>query len=205
MDTQTEDPTLGPRDVRVYFNTMTYWATHKAGYMPMMNRKVWLAANEALDWGYVWPHAPGRNWDWDRMAVRQYHPWEDDVYNATSGGAGSDGIEDLKQDGSGPWKWLGGILLEYVDLEANRNFFLSQSEIEDTLADAFHAAGDVNSDGTIDIADITAIARALGTDNTWPTGTGWGQYNPDADLNGDNAVDALDLGMAGKAYGKVSG
>jgi hypothetical protein len=45
----------------------------------------------------------------------------------------------------------------------------------------------------------------LGTDDTWPVGTDWNQFNPDADLNGDNKVDATDLGMAGRSYGKSAG
>ncbi len=205
VDTQTEDPSLGPMDVRIYFNSMSYWGVHWAGYTPIVSRRIWLAANEALGWGYVWPHAPGRFWDWDRLAVREYHPWEDDVYDTTTGLAGSDGIDDLEQDGSGPWIWVGGDLLTAVDLQANRDFYLTQSDVENFLADAFHAAGDVNKDRVIDIRDITAIARALGTDNTWPQGTGWDQFNPDADLNEDNNVDALDLAFAGMAYGKNAG
>jgi len=205
VDTQAEDPTLGPMDVRVYFTSMSFWALHWGGYLPIMSRKVWLAANEYYDWGYVWPHAPGTFWDWDRLAVKQYNIWEDDVYNAATGGVGSDGIDDLAQDGSGPWKWLGGDLLEYIDLEANRDFFWSQADVQAFLDEAFHGAGDVNKDSVIDIRDITAIARALGTDETWPQGTGWSQFNPDADLNEDNKVDALDLALAGKAYGKKAG
>ncbi len=184
---------------------MSFWAAHKAGYLPIFNRRIWLAANEALGWGYVWPHAPGRFWDWDRLAVREYHPWEDDIYDATTQGVGSDGIVDLKQDGSGPWKWVGGDLMEFVDLEANRDFWMSQTEVEDRLADYFRRAGDVNKDRVIDIRDVTTIARALGTDDTWPHGTGWSQFNPDADLNEDGRVDAIDLGLAGKAYGKGAG
>ena len=81
----------------------------------------------------------------------------------------------------------------------------SQTDVENYLAEAFHGARDVNKDRVIDIKDITAIARALGTDELWPHGTGWSQFNPDADLNGDNKVDALDLAFAGKAYGKNAG
>lgn len=205
VDTKAEDPSLGPMDVRVYFNSMSFWALHWAGYTPIMSRKVWLAANDALDWGYVWPHAPGHFWDWNRLAVREYHPWTADVYNAVTGGVGSDGTVDLAQDGSGPWTWVGGNLLESVDLKANRNFFWSQNDVANFLATAFHAAGDVNRDGVIDIRDINAIARGSGTDASWPHGTGWDQFNPDADLNGDNKVDALDLAYAGSAYGKTAG
>ena len=205
VDTQAEDSSLGPLDVRVYFTSMSFWALHWAGYIPIMSRRVWLAANDYYDWGYVWPHAPGTFWNWNRLGVYNYHPWEEDLYNAASGGVGSDGIDDMAQDGCGPWKWVGGVLTEYVDLEANRDYFLSQTDVETFLAEAFHDAGDVNKDRVIDIRDITAIARAFLTDDTWPIGTGWSQFNPAADLNGDNKVDAIDLAYAGRAYGKKAG
>lgn len=57
-------------------------------------------------------------------------------------------------------------------------------------------------DGSIDIYDLTAIARALGTSPTWPHGTSWGQWNPLCDLNADNKVTGLDLAIAGKNYGQ---
>jgi hypothetical protein len=62
--------------------------------------------------------------------------------------------------------------------------------------------GDINNDGSIDILDLTMIARALGTDPTWPHGTGWDMWNPLCDLNADNRVNGYDLAIAGKNYGQ---
>jgi ABC-type transport system substrate-binding protein len=205
VDTQTEDPTLGPLDVRVYFKSMSYLAVHWAGYLPIMNRKIWLAANDYFKWGYKWPHAPGEFRDWDQLKVREYHPWEQDIYNAATGGVGSDGVLDLCQDGCGAWKFVGAKLMEWVDLEANREYYLSQTWVSEYLADAFWSVGDVNRDRIVNIGDMGVIARALGTDDTWPHGTGWGQYNVDADLNKDGKVDVRDLAMAGRTYGKPAG
>lgn len=52
---------------------------------------------------------------------------------------------------------------------------------------------------------MTWIEQASGTDESWPWRIGWNQYNPDADLNGDGCVNALDLAIAGQNYGKVAG
>ena len=172
-----------------------------------------MAASQAIGFNYDPTKPPGvgagKRWpsDANRMKVREYHPWEQDVYDAATGGVGSDGIIDLKQDGTGPWIYVGAdpLLHEYIDLEANRNFHLSQTEVSSFLADAFHAVGDVNKDGIINISDMTAVARSYGTNSTWPQGTDWNQYNPDADLNDDGKVDITDLGMAGRSYGKVGG
>jgi len=65
--------------------------------------------------------------------------------------------------------------------------------------------GDVDGDGDVDTADLSMIARAFGTDPSWPSGTDWGQWNEDSDINGDNKVDIFDLMIVGKNYGKVAG
>jgi len=60
-------------------------------------------------------------------------------------------------------------------------------------------------DGSIDIYDLAAIARASGTNSAMlPWGTGWNQFNPDADLNVDNFVNVFDLFIAGKNYGRTA-
>jgi len=60
-------------------------------------------------------------------------------------------------------------------------------------------------DGSIDIYDLAAIARAAGTDPIhFPTGTGWNEWNPNADLNADNVVNVFDLFIAGKNYGRTA-
>jgi len=61
--------------------------------------------------------------------------------------------------------------------------------------------GDVNSDRVIDILDLALIARAFGTNPSYPQGTGWDQWNPNADLNQDNKVDITDLFITGGSYG----
>jgi len=202
VDTKAEDPTLGDLDVKVYFTTGSYWAAHLAGFLEFPSRKIWMAADETIGWGYN----PDTHEFEDRLKVREYRPWEQDIYNAATGGAGSDGIVDLAQDGTGPWKFVGVTgIWETIDLEADRQHHLSQTEVESYLSDAFWSVGDTNRDRVVNIADMQVIARSLGTDDTWPHGTDWNQYNPDADLNRDGDVDATDLGMAGRSYGKSGG
>jgi len=191
------------KGVVVYFKTGTYWAVHLAGFLEFPSRKIWMAASEAIGFGYD----PATHTFKDRMKVREYHPWEQDVYNAATGGVGADGIIDLTQDGTGEWIYVGAdpLLMEWYDLKANRDYYLGQDEVSSYLAGAFRDVGDANRDRVVDIGDMNVIARALGTEETWPHGTGWGQYNPDADLNNDGKVDALDMGMAGRSYGKSAG
>lgn len=63
--------------------------------------------------------------------------------------------------------------------------------------------GDVDGDSDVDIADLSWIARAFGTDSSWPEGTDWDQWNPDADINNDNKVDVVDLYIAATNYGRI--
>jgi hypothetical protein len=63
--------------------------------------------------------------------------------------------------------------------------------------------GDVDEDGEVDIADLSWIARAFGTDPRWPEGTDWDQWNPNADINNDNRVDVADLYIAATNYGRI--
>ena len=188
----------------VYFETGSYWAVNLAGMIKAFpSRKIWMAASEAIGFGYD----PETHTFEDRLAVREYRPWEMDVYDASTGGVGSDGIIDLVQDGTGAWIFVGAdrLLYEYVDLKANREYFLSQEEVSTYLEDAFWSVGDTNRDREVDIGDMQVLARALGTDDTWTPGDDWNQYNVDADLNSDGEIDATDLGMAGRSYGKSAG
>jgi ABC-type transport system substrate-binding protein len=202
VDTKAEDGTLGDLDVKVYFTTGSFWATHLAGFLEFPSRKIWMAADETVGFGYN----PANHTFEDRLKVREYRPWEHDYYNATSQGPGPDGILDLAQDGTGPWKFVGitGIW-EFIDLEANRDYHLSQAEVENYLSDAFWSVGDTNRDRIVSISDMQVLAKSLGTDDTFTHGTDWDQYNVDADLNSDGQVDATDLGMAGRSYGKSAG
>lgn len=62
--------------------------------------------------------------------------------------------------------------------------------------------GDVDNDTDCDIVDLMIIARAMGTDPSWPSGTGWNQWNFRADLDMDREVDAVDLAIAAVNYGR---
>lgn len=61
--------------------------------------------------------------------------------------------------------------------------------------------GDVDGDHDVDIADLFLIAKAMGTDPSYPSGTGWGEWNPNADINGDSKVNIFDLSIAASYYG----
>ena len=60
--------------------------------------------------------------------------------------------------------------------------------------------GDVNIDGSVNVLDLVLIVRALGTDPSYQHGNGWGQWNPDADINQDGYVDVFDLAIATLDY-----
>jgi hypothetical protein len=147
---------------------------------------------------------------WDggnRMLVRDYLPFTMD--------ANSNGITDLEEDGNGPWIWrdaqtgptVGAQGWEYVGFDAFNapSYYRTQAEVATFLSEAFHRAGDVDYNSIVNILDLSKIARALGTDSTWPPGIDWDQWNSNADLNQDNVCDLSDLLIAGKNYGKVSG
>ena len=160
-----------------------------------------MAANTTYGWGYG-------TGSWDPYKVFVYRPWEQD--------GNDNGEVDLKEDGTGPWEFYSKDDV-YIGLEANREFYRTQEQISACIETAFHKLGNVNYDGAyhedqyanidreIGTLDIAYILRAFGTDESSPWGTGWGQYNPDADLNGDGYVDLVDSTIAGKNFGKVAG
>jgi|GEM_PF-1476033 len=59
------------------------------------------------------------------------------------------------------------------------------------MPDALLLLGDVNADASIDIADLVAVAEALGTPG------------PAGDVTGDGTVDILDLTAVGRNYGET--
>jgi len=62
--------------------------------------------------------------------------------------------------------------------------------------------GDVDNDTDCDIVDLMIVARAMGTNPSWPSGTGWSQWNFRADLDMDREVDPVDLSIAAVNYGR---
>lgn len=218
-------------EVRCYFTTGTYWASHNAGMTPFPSRKIWMAANEAYGWGYDPTKEPGYGPDnrfpsrEQAALVREYNPWEDDIYDASIQGYNpdGDGILDLAQDGTGPWIYVGAdpLLQEYIDLTANREHHLTQDGVRSFLSEAFHNIGNVNYfgatheaeyttagigiDNVIDEADVILIEKALFTASGDPSGIGWDEWNEDGDINGDGSCDDLDYAIGGFNYGKTAG
>ena len=206
---------LGTYDAKVIFAYPSYWALHWAGNMPVLNSGLWLSA----DTKYGWKFGDVVNWDPvdgsgpNAKGVRDYHLWNEDVNDNE--------IIDLVEDGTGAWKYKDTEKPEaisastWISLEAHRNFVKTQTEISDYLAMSFHSIGDIDFSREINILDLSKIARALGTDDTYPWGTGWDEYNPDTDvftciswpewILGDGYVDIDDLTIAAKGYGRIAG
>ena len=180
VDTSAEDPLLGPLDIRVYFSTASYWALHWAGYVPILNRNVWMAANVFYGWGYIAGVMDPSLFPSSQM-VRNYNPWAVDL--------DTDGDSDFEEDGSGPWTFqsytpIGPISdATSISLSAFSGYAIPQAAISDYLSWSFWLIGDVNLDGLIDPGDGLAIQKAFGTDTTYPFGTDWDQYNHYADIN----------------------
>jgi len=62
----------------------------------------------------------------------------------------------------------------------------------------FHRKGDVNWDGVIDGTDLDLIREAYGSSPGDPN------WNPDADLNGDNFVDVMDISICAGNQGLLA-
>lgn len=85
--------------------------------------------------------------------------------------------------------------LLYGELWANRNYFMTTTEIHNLKVEMFHRIGDVNRDGYIDVWDLSLIGRSYGCFSWMPC------YNPDADLNQDGIIDARDLALLTYHFG----
>jgi len=80
----------------------------------------------------------------------------------------------------------------YSEHHANRDYFLTTQEIRDLKTAMFHVIGDVDSDAQIWGSDKTDYGLAYGTlgpPKQTPADPG---YDPNADLNSDGEVDAID-------------
>jgi hypothetical protein len=235
MVTELENVTVtssGPGgSVRCYFNTESYWAVHLAGYLEFPSRKIWMNASEYYGWGYNRTKPPGigagYRWpsDGQRMAVRNYHPYDDDIYDPASATPQSDGTLDIAQDGTGPWVFVGYTgpidAVETIDLEAFRSHHMSPVAVTALLESAFNGVGNVNYDGSanaaayttagigidrvIDEPDIILLTKAYLTTSGDTPGIDWSEWNVDADFNGDDTVDDLDIAVASFFYGKSAG
>ncbi len=57
--------------------------------------------------------------------------------------------------------------------------------------------GDVDDDGDVDMEDLIMTAGAFGTSAGHP------RWNPDADLNDDDMVNIIDLGIVARNFGST--
>ena len=84
---------------------------------------------------------------------------------------------------------------EYADMPANRYYFKSTAEIQSQLVEMFHKIGDVNRNGDVWGVEIVRWRWAFGHILGEP------EYDPDADLNEDGIVDAVDGDLIGYNFG----
>jgi len=214
VTTKVEEPALGTDQVKIYMDVSSYWALHWAGMQVILNMDIWMAASTKYGWGYTY----GMN-DYslftNRIKVREYAPWDDD--------ADSSGVTDYKEDATGPWVFESATPLPIststaIAFKANTNFYLSQDYVSNYLSWALHCAGDVDNNGKVDSDDGYIIAKSMGTTTAWPHGTGWYQYNAEADIGpthswnmatgvgsyGDGAVDVDDGYTVDHNFGMVA-
>jgi hypothetical protein len=216
VHTQADESALGPRDVKVYFNSASYWAIHWVGFAYILNRNVWMRANSNLGWGYTRGMTDYYNEFINRRMVRDYQPW---LYDGDN-----DGTVDFAEDGSGPWVFgsyaPAGPISAATSIGFSRftGYVLTQANISDFIAWAFQQFGDINKDSNIDGIDGYALQQAMFTDALIdPWGTGWNYYNPNADINmgvwnsdsmtpgprGDGIINAFDYGKWGNNFGNL--
>jgi hypothetical protein len=60
---------------------------------------------------------------------------------------------------------------------------------------------DLNNDRRVNLLDVCIVLIALGTNPSYPPGTGCRQWNPIADINKDGRVDLLDLALVASNFG----
>jgi len=225
VNTKAEEPALGDDQVKVYFGTASYWSLHWASFQYILNKNIWMRANQNLGWGYTYGMNDYRQFT-NRMRVREYNPWEYD--------GDGDGLTDMTEDGTGPWIWASytgatisvATSIAFVANNPGREVYpdtpgkmvapgyvLTQANVNDLLTWSIHLLGDVNGDGVIDGVDRGFIVNAFGTDTSYPWGTGPNEYNPNADINtgtwnnvimqgtyGDGEVDYRDNGRWSANY-----
>lgn len=67
--------------------------------------------------------------------------------------------------------------------------------------ESVYNAMSIGVDDYITIIDLALFGRAFATESWEPWGVGWGLYNPDADINGDELVDMRDAIIIGYNWG----
>ena len=127
------------------------------------------------------------------------------------------GFFDDVESGENGWIYAGwsiitpppstsGTLLSF-SIESYHNYTAESLKVQATSSEvplsitnqdvfAYLIFGDTNSDGSVDLQDLTEIDEAFGSAST---STNW---NPECDFNKDDIISVLDLLILGKNYGK---
>jgi len=155
------------------------WFLHWVGSLKIVNPDIWGIVGA----GYQ---------------ARFFDPAKSDINN--------NGILDIKEDGTGGWMFDQNASGS-IRLVRDESYYLSSVDIENRIKQMFHAeTGDINSDGVVNILDLSLLARALGTTPaSGGTPRDWGAWNPQCDLNGDEKVDIVDLVVTTSNYGRTLG
>ena len=98
------------------------------------------------------------------------------------------------------WNTFGTTPSNYT-VKASASFVRNEYNFTDNMCiyDGFVSVkipGDINSDGTVGIVDLTDLSVAYG--NTLASNN----WNPECDVNKDNVINILDLATLGRNYGK---
>jgi len=174
----------GSYDITIFYKKQSYWARQWTGGLPIINPDTW---------SFV---PPG-------MQAKTYDPAGQDK--------NGNGVRDLYEDGTGPYMYGSYNPGNWVTLTADSQYYQTQADVTARISQMFHiGAGDVNSDGVVNILDLSYMARALGSNPSNP-GTGWGQYNVDCDLvppigtYPPSPIDYRDLAVVTTNYGRTKG
>jgi hypothetical protein len=137
---------------------------------------------------YLPPQIWDRTWA-DNQAVLDYDPtafaYGDDMATGYTAGPWS---VPTNLFGTGPFIFQYYDAVNMVDeMDANRNYFLSQTEIADIMTGMFWEVGDANTDGIVNVLDLTKVSFAFGCFVGDPC------YDADANFNMDILVDMRDI------------
>lgn len=130
-------------------------------------------------------HIWNRTWTSDQ-AVLDYNPSE--PYNVAPGYTAGPNPPPTNLFGTGPWTFQFYDTVDMqCDLYANRNYFMSQADVQTLLSNMFWEVGDYNRDAIVNIIDLTFVSFTFGSKMGNP------RYDSDADFNSDGIIDMRDM------------
>ena len=190
--------------VRVFFNTRSALALHWAGFLPIINKDLW---DDAIGVGTAAGYTGFIPDDTDGVytggtfanpiAVRDYRPWENTA-------AGNPAVNDLAEDGSGPWVFTSYTIGNSVVLSSFASFYTTVNckgqalPFKQFLNLAFHEIGDVNYPGSYGSSQVPPwyeppsaswTFNPSSTDSEWTNPTN--AYRSDNDYATTNSNEAM--------------